>query len=332
MIQAHSEQGTRRMGWMGWTAVTLLIVALALFGFWRWAINSQSVALLDRVDAFWTSGPTATSDPIAFGDEPGQVLTVSRPDDPGRGLRPVVIFIHGGSWAKGHAPDYAFVGRNLAAGGYIGVSAGYRLVPGGEFPAMLEDGAAATKWVVDNIADFGGDPSRIYLMGHSAGAYNAIMLALDPRWLDDAGVSPAAIRGAIGLAGPYDFLPLDSESTINAFGEAADLSATQPITFARKDAPPLLLLTGDADTTVRPRNSITLAKAMTDAGQPTEVRQFPGMSHSAIVMALSRPFEGDRAVKYALYDFLEAQEIAPFLDSADETAGQSSGDIQPGAR
>ncbi|WP_284123970.1 alpha/beta hydrolase [Parerythrobacter aestuarii] len=283
-------------------------------------MSAQSVALLDTTDAVFTGSGAEVTTPIAFGPGKDQVLVVARTQASDTEPRPVVIFIHGGSWAHGHAPEYAFVARNMAARGYVGVSAGYRLVPGGEYPAMLEDGAAAMRWVVDNIAGFGGDPSRIYLMGHSAGAYNAVMLALDKRWLTDAGVPDGAIKGVIGLAGPYDFLPLDSEGTINAFGGTADLDQTQPINFAHGNGPPLLLLSGTEDTTVRPRNSKALAKAMTEAGQPTEAVLLEGTTHLSILLALSRPFEGKGQVKAAIFDFLARQEA------------KSSGDIQPPER
>lgn len=307
----------RKLGWIGWTLIILALLAATLFGLWRWAINAQSVALLDRVDAIFTSGDADVTPPISFGPEPEQAVLVGTPSAPSTKPRPVVVFIHGGSWSHGNAPDYAYITRNLAAENFVSVTAGYRLVPGGEFPAMLEDAAAAIRWTVENIAEHGGDPSRIYVMGHSAGAYNAVMVALDPQWLAAEGLPADTIKGAIGLAGPYDFLPLDSEGTINAFGGAEDLSSTQPINFVRKDAPPLLLLTGDADTTVRPRNSIALAKAMADAGAPTQVQQFPGMSHAGIIMALAKPFAGDGNVKTAIFDFLEQVEA------------NSSGDIQP---
>jgi acetyl esterase/lipase len=323
-VLAAGAKENRKMGWIGWSLIALALLALALFGLWRWAMATQSVALLDRVDGLFTASSTEVSRPFAFGEAPEQHLIVASPRgkaDP----RPVVVFIHGGSWSHGKAEEYAFVARNLAVRGYVGVSAGYRLVPGGEYPAMLEDGAAAVRWVRDNIARFGGDPGRIVLIGHSAGAYNAVMLALDPQWLARTGVPQSSIRGAIGLAGPYDFLPLDSEGTINAFGQAPDLAATQPIGFAREDAPPLLLVTGDADSTVRPRNSKALAKALTAAGQPTEAMLIPGMGHIGILLALARPFEGDGAVKRAVFAFLARK-------TAEPRPSDSSGDIQAAAR
>ncbi|MHA6332309.1 alpha/beta hydrolase [Qipengyuania sp. CAU 1752] len=298
------ERKGRAMGWIGWTLVALAALAVLGFFSWHWAVRSQAVTLLNRVDALATASVVQTSDPIPYGSAAEQVLVVARPADKSQASRPVVLFIHGGSWSMGRAQDYAFVARNLAQQGYVAVSAGYRLVPGGEYPAMLEDGAAATRWVHDHIAEYGGDPSRIFLMGHSAGAYNAVMLALDRRWLDESGVPQGAIAGAIGLAGPYDFLPLDSEGTRNAFGDASDLAATQPINFVRADAPPLLLLTGDADTTVRPRNSVALERAMARVGGAADLRQFAGMNHAGIIMSMSRPFAGDGAVKAAVHDFL----------------------------
>ena len=323
-VLASGAKKGRILGWIGWSVITLALVALALFGLWRWAMATQSVAVLDRVDGFFTSADAAVSGPIDFGPGPEQHLVIASPQGESA-PRPVVVFIHGGSWSHGKAGEYAFVARNLARRGYVGVSAGYRLVPGGEFPAMLEDGAAAVRWVRDNIARYGGDPGRIVLMGHSAGAYNAVMLALDPQWLSGAGVPPGSIRGAIGLAGPYDFLPLDSEGTIGAFGKAADPARTQPVNFVRSDAPPLLLVTGEADSTVRPRNSQALARAMTQAGRPTTPVIIPGMGHVGILLALARPFEGDGAVNEAIFDFL-ARETAP------AGHGNSSGDIQAASR
>lgn len=323
-VLGNGAKRGRKMGWIGWILLTLTILALGLFGLWRWAMATQSVALLDRVDALFTASAAKVSEPIAFGTAPEQVLLVAKPAS-AKGPSPVVVFIHGGSWSHGKADEYGFVARNLAARGYVGVSAGYRLVPGGEYPAMLEDGAAAVRWVRDNIDRYGGDPDRIVLMGHSAGAYNAIMLALDPQWLAAKGVPADSIRGAIGLAGPYDFLPLDSEGTINAFGKAPDLAQTQPINFARKEAPSLLLITGDADMTVRPRNSQALARTMSDLGRPTDTVLIPDMGHIGILLALARPFEGDGAVNNAIFDFL-ARETAATEPS------DSSGDIQATAR
>jgi acetyl esterase/lipase len=162
-------------------------------------------------------------------------------------------------------------------------------VPEVRFPAFLEDGAAAVRWVRANAERLGGDRSRVVLVGHSAGAYNAAMLALDPRWL---GPDRRAVRGLVGLAGPYDFLPLSGPVTTAAFGNVPNPADTQPIAFASGDDPPALLLHGAADTTVYPRNSQRLAERLRAAGVDARVKTYPELGHVGIVTALARPFRG----------------------------------------
>jgi len=150
------------------------------------------------------------------------------------------MFIHGGSWRNGRKDDYGFAGAALAALGFLTAIPNYRLAPEVRFPTFIEDCAAALRWVQDNAAAYGGDPSRIVIAGRSAGAYNTMMLALDPRYLMGAGVDASAVKGVVGLAGPYDFYPFDVAATQDAFAGAPDPTLTQPIYFARADAPPLL--------------------------------------------------------------------------------------------
>jgi acetyl esterase/lipase len=205
--------------------------------------------------------------------------------------KPVLIFYYGGGWVKGRRQDYGFAAKAYAARGFVVVVPDYRLVPGVRFPSFLQDAAAAVRWTHDNIARFGGDPNRIVLAGHSAGAYFAVMLALDRRYLTAAGVDPAVVRAAAGLAGPYDFYPFDARRSIDAMGQAPDPLATQPIHFARSDAPPLWLATGTADTEVRPRNAINLAAREHRLGNRTTIlREYPGLTHNDLVKALSKPF------------------------------------------
>lgn len=311
-------------------AIVFVALLLAATAFWVLATRAQSVATLDRIDGFFTSGETElAAGPVAFGPHPQQKLFVHRVPvfEPGES-RPVLVFIHGGSWRTGDPKPYAYVARNLAPEGYIVVLAGYRLGEEGRFPGMLQDGAAAIRWVHDNIADFGGDPARIAVMGHSAGAYNAAMLALDTRWLEAQDLPPDTIDAVVGLAGPYDFLPLDSDSTRAAFGHVDSLESTQPVRFARSDAPPVLLMTGDTDETVKPRNTSALARALRDTNMPeNRIRTvlIPGMGHIGIVMALSRPFEKDGSIKRTIVTFL-ADSLAP---DGVEPAPSASADIQP---
>lgn len=293
---------------MGWALVLVALLVLAALAGWRWIAAHEPVALLDRVDRLLSPGRDAlVARRVAYGEAPGQVLHLHRAER-APAAQPVLIFIHGGSWTAGDPVDYAFVGRNFAPEGFVVVVAGYRLGAAGRFPAMLQDGAAAIRWVHDNIAAHGGDPERIYLMGHSAGAYNAVMLALDRQWLEREGLPDGTIDGVVALAGPYDFFPFRRDSTRAAFGHAARPEATQPVNFARADAPPLLLIAGAADATVKPRNTRALAAAMRAAGGHVEAAIFPGLDHAGVLTRLARPFYRDGRVKETILSFLSARE------------------------
>ncbi len=223
----------------------------------------------------------------AFGPDPRQRLDVYAPRGAG-GALPVIVFFYGGSWNSGTKRGYAFVGRALAAQGFVVAVPDYRLVPQVRFPAFLQDNAAAVRWVRVHAAELGGDPDRVVLAGHSAGAYNAAMLALDPRWL---GADRRYVRGWIGLAGPYDFT-LDGPVTRATFGDAPDPRLTQPVTFAGAGDPPALLATGDKDTLVQPRNSDALAARLESAGVRAERRRYPGVGHVGLLTAVAKPFRG----------------------------------------
>lgn len=223
---------------------------------------------------------------IAFGPHPRQRLDIYLPSGP-VARAPVAFFIYGGSWSSGDRGTYGFVGDAFASRGYVTVIADYRLVPEVRFPAFIEDGATALATIRRTIGRYGGDADRVHLLGHSAGAYNAMMLALDPRYLARAGVPRSAIRATAGLSGPYDFLPLDVAATRAAFGNARNPAETQPISFARRGAPRIFLGTGTADTTVLPRNTDALAARLQGAGVPVTVRKYDGVGHAGTVLALA---------------------------------------------
>lgn len=241
---------------------------------------------------------------ISYGTDPRQRLDVYGPRAAAAGAPlPTIIFFYGGSWNSGERGGYGFAARALAARGFVVVVPDYRLVPAVRFPAFLQDGAAAVRWVQAQIGRYGGDGARIVLVGHSAGAYNAAMLALDPQWL---GTARSAVRGFAGLAGPYDFLPLDGPITTAAFGAWPVPAETQPIAFAGPGDPPALLLTAAADTTVLPRNSLALAARLRAAGVPATVRDYPGIGHIGIVTALARPFRAKAPVLADVVAFARA--------------------------
>ncbi|HEY0012725.1 MAG TPA: alpha/beta hydrolase [Allosphingosinicella sp.] len=224
---------------------------------------------------------------VPFGEHARQAMDVYVPRRRPAGALPIIVFFYGGNWAAGMRQGYGFAGRALASRGFVAVLPDYRLVPQFRFPAFLEDGAAAVARARKIAPAYGGDADRVILVGHSAGAYIAAMLALDPQWL---GPDRAAVRGLAGLGGPYDFLPLDTVPTRVAFGKAEDLEATQPVNFASADAPPALLLHGAEDTTVHPRHSRTLAERLAQAGAEAELRLYPRVGHVGLVTALALPF------------------------------------------
>jgi acetyl esterase/lipase len=206
----------------------------------------------------------------------------------GRGAAPVVVFIYGGGWTDGSKDNYRFVAAALAARGFLTVVPDYRLFPEVRFPAFLQDNAAAVAWTKANIARYGGDPHRIFLMGHSAGAYNVAMLTLDKQWLGSDGLDPDRdITATVGLAGPYDFLPLHDPELEAIFAPSGDLRRSQPITFARGTAPPMLLATGTDDVTVRPGNTEHLAEAIRQDGGRVEEKLYPGVNHTKIIGAMA---------------------------------------------
>lgn len=240
----------------------------------------------------------------AYGPLPRQRLDVYAPTRM-TVARPVAVFLYGGGWEKGRKWDYGWVGQALAARGFVVVVADYRLYPKVRFPAFLDDSAQAVRWAVDHAGAYGGDPSRVVLLGHSAGAYNAVMLGLDRRYLQAAGVDPVAVRGVVGIAGPYDFLPLKGHMA-EVFGAADDPASTQPVDQVRPDAPPMLLVTGTADDVVDPGNTASLGAALAKAGVPVETRSYEGVGHNEIMAAMSRPFRDRATVLDDISTFLNA--------------------------
>lgn len=289
---------------MIWILGALLAIVCSLAVALLIAIRINGAAVLDRVDRIaGGSREVALLEQARFGPGGRQVLDVYGTAANASEPRPVLLFLHGGGWNSGDPADYGFIGRAFAPEGFVVVTAGYRLHPEAVFPAMLEDTASAIAWTRVNIARLGGDPSRIVLAGHSAGAYNAAMSALDRQWLAREGLGPDAIAGVIGLAGPYDFFPFTSDSARNAFGHVPDGETTQPIRFAHPGAPPMLLLHGDKDTVVRSRNSHALATELEAVGARATTRIYAGMDHTDVLISLASPWRGSRPVLGDMVEF-----------------------------
>ena len=238
---------------------------------------------------------------LPYGTDPRQRLDLYAPAAADRPL-PVILFLYGGGWDDGAKADYLFAAEGLARGGFLVAVADYRIYPAVTFPAFVEDAALAIVWVKREIAALGGDPDRLVLMGHSAGAYNAALVALDPRYLAAHGLAPSDLAAVIGLAGPYAFNPLEYDSTRAIFDVGRPVDELRPVTFAGAGAPPMLLLHGLDDTTVQPRNTEQLAGALDAAGAEVEAKLYPGLAHIGNVLALARGFRGKAPV---LEDVLE---------------------------
>ncbi|MCX9145797.1 alpha/beta hydrolase [Erythrobacter sp. WG] len=286
-------------------ALGVLALAGVIGGMLAFISPPRLLSHYDRL-AGGREGSYPAAEGVPFGSH-GQSLDIWAPNDQSAAPLPVVIFWYGGGWAKGDRTSYAFAGRALAKAGFLVVIPDYRKVPQVHFPAFLDDGAEAVAWVQANIAQHGGDPERVAVMGHSAGAYQAVMLALDAKRLAAAGVPPGFIKAGVGLSGPYDFHPFTSDRAIAAFSAWPRPEETQPIAFARKDAPPSLLVTSDGDETVRPRNANNLGARLAGLGAPVEVKNYGPLDHEEIVMALSVPFRGKGAILADSVAFLKAR-------------------------
>jgi acetyl esterase/lipase len=221
---------------------------------------------------------------LPYGGDARQKLDVYAPARPEH--RPVVIFFYGGTWSAGKKSYYAFVGATLAERGYVTVIPDYRLYPKVRFPTFVEDGARAVAWVQQHVRDFGGDPDRLVLMGHSAGAHIAALLALNPAYLAAANVRPHSIAGFIGLSGPYALAP-DTDTLHAIFAAPCTLNDWQPVHFADRTAPPALLLHGADDDMVYSAHTERMRDELLSRGAEVETHLYAGRGHADTIASLT---------------------------------------------
>jgi acetyl esterase/lipase len=265
---------------------------------------------LDIVNGLTATDTYVATPSLEYGSDPRQKLDVYQPRPPAgtqtpRDGYPVVVFFHGGSWSGGERGDYRFIGEALASQGIVAVVVEYRLYPQVRYPDFLTDCARAVAWTLREAARYGGDARRLYLMGHSSGAYNAAMLALDPRWLTAAGIAPSALAGWVGLAGPYDFLPIASVAAQPVFNHPDYPAGSQPIDYASKAAPRTFLGTATTDEVVDPgRNTKQLAEKLRAAGVPVTLRIYARASHYTLIGAFAHPLRGMEPVLRDVVEFV----------------------------
>lgn len=230
---------------------------------------------------------------------------------------PVVLFLHGGSWRWGDKALYPWLGRALARRGFMTVIPNYRLFPQAAFPFFMEDAALAIAWTRRNAARYGGDPRRIHLMGHSAGAHMAALLALDGDYLALAELEPSNLHSIVGLAGPYAMDPLKTESVRPIFEGAPDMRRVRPIKMVHHRVPPMLLLHGARDSTVPPRQSDLFHDALQETGASARKVIYPGVGHIELLLTLAPLYRWRAPV---------LRDVLNFLTPAEEPGHAAPGD------
>lgn len=230
---------------------------------------------------------------LAYGTDARQTLDVYRPHEARQA--PVMVFWYGGSWQQGAKGYYRFVGQSFARRGIVAILPDYRLAPDHPFPAFVEDAASAVRWARDHAEEFGGDPNRIYISGHSAGGHSALMLALDPLYLDAVGLAPSDLAGVVSLAGPTGLENLRGEALKGVFPRTIPDDAFSPVALAARHAemvPPILLMIGLDDDVIHASNVARLADAIRAGGGSVTVKAYPGIGHIGLMLGFAAAFEG----------------------------------------
>jgi acetyl esterase/lipase len=240
---------------------------------------------------------------IAYGADPRQKLDVYVPN--GAKGATVLLFFYGGSWQSGNRDMYLAFGQAFASAGIVTVVADYRLYPQVKYPAFAQDAAGALAWVHSHAAQYGGNADRVFVSGHSAGAYNAVMLASEPSFIAAHGGTLDWIKGVIGIAGPYDFLPLQDQAYIDMFHGARNADS-QPINHVTGARPPMLLLAGSGDTVVDPGNADRMAARLRSNGSSAQVIHYPGVGHVGIILSLVPGFRGHTPLRQDMLDFIHS--------------------------
>lgn len=231
-----------------------------------------------------------------------------------KSYRQTVIFFYGGSWESGHKEDYKFVAEALASVGFDVVIPDYRVYPDVVFPVFVDDAALAVSWSKEHLTKFGLNPDRLFVLGHSAGAHIAALLALNPLYLSRYGLSTASLSGMIGLAGPYDFLPLQSDKLKAIFGVEQERWRSQPINYVDGNNPPVLLMFGDNDKTVGPKNSRNLAAKIREKDGSAELIEFKDYGHVAMVAKLAKPLRGEGELLQAISQFIHRNSASDIVN------------------
>jgi len=272
------------------------------------ACTSLGLFALNRVSTFQDYSRRTD---IAYGPKAANRLDIYLPTHGAPSA--LVVFFYGGGWNSGGKESYRFAGAALAAAGIATVIPNYTLYPEARFPQFMRDAASAVAFTRAHAHEWGADPSRLFLIGHSAGAHIAVLLALDQEYLQQVGGDDRWLRGVVGLSGPYDFLPFTDEYLNDVFAPPAEFYRSQPINYVRANAPPVLLMHGLADRRVSPNNTRSLAARLEAAGDDVSTQYFPGASHGDLAAAFS-PLRKKPPVLPLILEFVAAKSAPRMSD------------------
>ncbi|WP_394213098.1 alpha/beta hydrolase [Psychrobacter piscatorii] len=275
--------------------------------------SAQALSPLAIVNGITSSGGVGVSKDILYGDEPLQDLDIYYPKPLAQAMKaqsainsnyPMVVFVHGGSWESGNKEQYAFVGQSLAQAGYVTAVINYRKAPEHVYPDYVEDAAQAIAWSIENATSLHADPSRVAVMGHSAGAFNAVAAVSNEDFLAPYGIKPTDVATVIGIAGPYsyDFRKFDSAT---AFAPDATPDQVMPDRQIKGAQPPYLLLTAEKDKVVHPTNAIKMTEAFKKAGVTVETGEIEGASHATSIGAMAPPLRWVNDVRAQVLTYLD---------------------------
>ena len=242
---------------------------------------------------------------IAYGQHPRQKLDVYMPlAQTSDGLaKPVILFVYGGAWTTGNKNDYLFVGESFSKAGYVTAVMNYRLAPQHKYPDYVQDTALALKWISDHIQQYGGDPKQIVVMGHSAGAFNAVEAVDNQRWLDEVNLPVSNIKAVVGIAGPYSY-DFRTDGSVNAFSATATPDQVMPDRHIRPDAPPHLLLTASNDQRVKLSNTQKMQAALKKQNIPVQHEVIEGASHVSIMASVATRLNWYKPTREVILNYL----------------------------
>lgn len=247
-------------------------------------MDARSTGLSIINSAIKLTRPYELTQDIKFGSQPWQNLDVYSAVDQGRSA-PVIILVYGGGWSWGDKSLYHFAADAFTRKGYTVVIPNYIKYPEGKFPQFIEDIATSVAWVESNISEYNGDPDKLFLVGHSAGAHTVALLASDRQYLLNAGANSNNIKGLAGIAGPYNFTPKEPDY-IETFGPE-NYDVMKVMNHIDGNEPAMLLIHAKGDTAVGQFNQTTLAQTISSKGGIVETVLYGNdITHISILLKL----------------------------------------------